>query len=129
MPLARLEIEQIEGNRWVAEVEAGGFVGQRNFEHRRLHATSYADIMAKVAEFYYRQVPPAMPEPEATSAHDQDEDAQTEEDPDPRDPRDNERIELRREAEALGIDIDLRWGAKRLQDEITKAKAGETVVE
>jgi hypothetical protein len=147
MPLARLNIEQIEGNRWVAEAEAGGFAGMPNFRHVRLHATSYEGIMAEVSEFYYRQVPPAIPkavrvteagevvedapEPTALDEARSREDAEGEGVPadEDADPRDDERNALRREAEGLGIDIDLRWGVKRLQDEIAKAKAGEKVAE
>lgn len=103
MPLARGSWEQIEGSRFVAEIEAGGMVGQRNFEHRRLNATSFEDIMAAMAEFYYRQVPPKMPKAgEEEKAAEGDRDA------------------LRAEAEALGLDVDNRWGAKRLRDEIAK---------
>lgn len=30
---------------------------------------------------------------------------------------------LRKEAKGMGIDVDMRWGEKRLQDEMTKAQA------
>jgi hypothetical protein len=134
LPLARLEIEQLEGNRWVAVVEAGGFRGQRNFEHKRLHATSYEGIMSAVSEFFYRQVPPVAPkapepEPEPTPLQEAMSQAKAEARDDPREaePHDDERAALREEAEALGIEYDRRWGAKRLHAEITKAKAGETL--
>lgn len=132
MPLARFEVEQLEGNRWVAEVEAGGFAGMPNFRHVRLNATSFEAMMAAVNEFYCTQTTPkplAEPEPTPLQEAMSQQDAESEEDPGPRDPHDNERILLRREADALGVDIDLRWGAKRLKAEIAKAADGETVVE
>ena len=46
MPLARVEIEQIESHRWVAEVEIGGFMAKR----RRVTATDWDSIMAAVVE-------------------------------------------------------------------------------
>ena len=60
MPLARIEIEQVEGNRWVAEVEAGGFPGGPNFKRAHLSALSYEDIMGQVSAAYYAQVPPVV---------------------------------------------------------------------
>ena len=35
---------------------------------------------------------------------------------------DDDLDELRAEAEAAGVDVDRRWGEKRLRDEISKAK-------
>lgn len=133
MPLARFDIEQIEGNRWVAEVEAGGFRGQRNFEHRRVTATSFEGVIAAVSEFYYRQVPPAVSVVVSSVTHGVSGDGTViAETPavvtDEHEHDGLERAALRSEAKSLGVDVDKRWSVKRLHAEIAKAKAGETVV-
>lgn len=46
--------------------------------------------------------------------------------PEPVKPEPEDDIEaLREEAQALGVHVDGRWGAKRLRDEIAKAREGE----
>lgn len=65
MPLSRIEIEQIESARWVAEVEAGGTPGGPPFkrydarpDNGGLSGASFEDIMAKVTAVMYRACPP-----------------------------------------------------------------------
>jgi len=61
MPLARIEIEQVEADRWVAEVEAGGQPGAPPFRRRTVSAQTPAAILAAVAAVYYEQAPAAAP--------------------------------------------------------------------
>lgn len=61
MPLSRIEIEQVEASRWVAEIEAGGKPGGPPFKRLNLAAQSFLDIMAAVFAVYFAQVPEDKP--------------------------------------------------------------------
>src|SRR5712691_4368588 len=58
MPFARFEIEQIEDQRWHAEVEAGGLPGGPNFRRVHLNGESFEAIMAAVTQAYRALLPP-----------------------------------------------------------------------
>lgn len=60
MTLARIEIEQIEAARWVAEVEVGGLVAKR----RRVVASNF-DALIDVVAATYRDLLPKPPRPAA----------------------------------------------------------------
>ena len=102
MSHARIEIEHINSNKWVAEVEAG-FPRCRR---ARVVASSYggiiSEISAKMAEFYPQPTKKVMadivvpPEPD---------DGLTKQ-------------ILAEQAKSLGIDIDGRWGVERLKQVI-----------
>jgi len=64
MPLARIEIEQIEATRWVAEVEIGGFMSKRT----RVTGDDYQGIMGAVIEAYDGLLSQQMPRPKPESA-------------------------------------------------------------
>lgn len=64
MPTTRIEIEQVENSRWVAEVEVGGLAVRRSNEA----GSSFADIIAAVQESYYEQRPDERPEPKLEAA-------------------------------------------------------------
>lgn len=71
MPQTRIEIEQVEGNRWVAEVEAGGKPGGPPFKRQPLTAGSFMAMMSSVCAAYYAQVPDdklAEPQPQPAPA-------------------------------------------------------------
>lgn len=64
--LARITIEQMGPDRWVAEVEAGGlrpdWPAFRKFDagHNDMRASTFGEIMDKVARCYFMQVPPEV---------------------------------------------------------------------
>jgi hypothetical protein len=72
MPLAKIEIEQIEGNRWVAEVEAGGF----NIRRERVTAGSFDDVVSSVIDKYREMMPEDQKTPPYTPDRPLDEDLQ-----------------------------------------------------
>lgn len=61
MSLARIEIEQMERDRWHAEVEIGGLVAQR----RAINAASFDEVMTAILDAYHAMLPahiaPAIP--------------------------------------------------------------------
>ena len=59
MPLAMIEIEQLESNRWHASMEAGFPVCRKE----ELRGTSFEDIIQMVAESYFRLMPDVLPAP------------------------------------------------------------------
>lgn len=96
MPFARFEIEQIESQRWHAEIEAGGLPGGPNFRRVVVNGGSYEEIVAKVTTAYEALLP--QPDEPETPAEDS-----------------NTREELLAYAEEQGIDVDGRWGERRLR--------------
>ncbi len=132
MPLSRIEIEQIGPGRWVAEVEAGGTSAVR----RRVTAPNFDDVMLAVVEAHAELTAPPAPkvlsvreteaaqseriaeEVVAYQAAERERHGDVEELP--------SRGELLAEADRLGVEVDRRWGAARLQEAIDAAKAGAT---
>jgi hypothetical protein len=57
MPLTRIEIEQIEQTRWVAEVEVGGMTARRV----TVRGGSFEEIMIGVEDAYRAHVPVRKP--------------------------------------------------------------------
>lgn len=96
MPFARFEIEQIEGNRWHAEIEAGGLPGGPNFRRNHLNGDSFEEIIAKVTRAYQALLP--------RSAEDETPAEES-----------NGKDELLTYADEHGIEVDKRWGEGRLR--------------
>lgn len=116
MPLARIEIEQHEGHRWHAEVEAGGLPGGPNFRRVEVNAQSYEEIQAAVTEAYRSLIPPPPQQPEifAESAETHARHAAIMADV----AGEPTRAALLAKAEVLGIEVDRRWGETRLREAI-----------
>lgn len=98
----RIEIhEQPERRRFWAEVEVGGMIARRR-EVTSPRDAGLAAILSVVQAAADEMIPQPKPDapPDVVFAP-----------PDLRDP-------LRRDAEALGIDVDRRWGEARLRAEI-----------
>lgn len=145
MPFARIEIEQVEGARWVAEIEAGGVLGGPNFKREHLTADSFEAMMRRVAEAYAAsQVVKAgvhvLPDGRTVDVtlHPRDgrsyvSSAEPASLPTPRDedlrkddiakPSPFMLDQLRAKAEELGLNPDRRWGEARLAREIAEAEA------
>lgn len=109
MPLARIEIEQIEGNRWTAEIEAGGLPGGPNFKRTAARAGDFEAVMAEVRRVYYEQVTPRAERPAAPVLDTLSP------------PIDDELAALRAQAKRDGVEVDGRWGAARLRQAIDQA--------
>ena len=138
MPLSRIEIEQLGPGRWVAEVEAGGTSAVR----RHVTALNFDEIVLAVVEAHAElTAPPAVKAPPVQEragpwemvevnlpSHEELREvidaSEREEDELP------SREALLAEADRLGINVDRRLGAARLQVIIhavgdAPAKAGE----
>lgn len=57
MPLSRIEIEQVDYNRWVAEVEVGGLMAKRF----NASGTTFPEIIERVQAIYYEARPSEEP--------------------------------------------------------------------
>ena len=57
MPTTRIEIEELELSRWVAEVELGGLSARRV----NVAANSFYDLMNSIAQVFYENRPEANP--------------------------------------------------------------------
>lgn len=53
MPLTRIEVEQLSGTRWVAEVEIGGISARR----RHIVGQDFDDVMTQIYETYRAHYP------------------------------------------------------------------------
>ena len=133
MPLASIAIEQTAPDRWFAQVQAGGFPGGPLFRLVHLTGESIDDIMRKVAETHASLMPkPAAPTPAEPGPRYVDDctqpthihnaamwgesvlDAKAEK---------RECDRLRKLASSLGVHVEASWGSRRMQDEITGARA------
>jgi hypothetical protein len=146
MPLTRVEIEEIGPGKWVAEVEGGGTSAVR----RNVRGSSFDEIILAVVDAHNELVPAPKAKPAAAGAMVVGSvptgtmgadvlDAIESGKPLPttasaRAAAESEALqrevdalpalnELRDQAQALGIEVDLRWRERRLMDEIEAAKA------
>jgi hypothetical protein len=116
MPLARIVIEEvgdmaIPERRWMCEMEVGN-LGM--FKTHHMQGPDIEDILRQVMGVYREAM--GIKPTAATAAAGLRKDAA------------EEVASLRRDAEDLGIVVDGRWGAGRLQDEINaKLKEGGDV--
>lgn len=67
MPRCRIEIEELEPKRWVAEVEIGGSTARRLPPVR---AQGFAQMLEAIAEAYYTHMPQERPVPVPSIADD-----------------------------------------------------------
>lgn len=109
MPLTRCNIEQLDGHRWVAEVEMGGMSSARRVP---LWATTFDDLMVAIIRAYdaHFQVPG---------------EARIVRDAEPAKPQGKDLVA---DAEALGIRVDGRWSTARLAAEIAAARSRPVAV-
>lgn len=134
MPLSRIEIEQLGSDRWVAEVEAGGTTARR----KRVLGASFDQIVAAVVEAHGELTAPPAPKAATTdgllvmrvptgtkggnvlaalgmpASFDDVKARETADD----DAEPAGLDALREEAAALGVEVDGRWGERRLRHEI-----------
>ncbi len=127
MPLSRIEIEQIGPGRWVAEVEAGGTSARR----KHVSGENFDDVLLAVVEAHAElTAPPAPPkvmsvrETEVAQSERIAEEVEAQQKGERAVYELRSREELLAEVDRLGIDVDRRWGAARLQEAIDAAKAG-----
>lgn len=132
MPLARIEIEQLESRRWHAEIEAGGLPGGPNLKRVAVNGDSYEAIIDAVTAAYQAQMPMPPPAPRVAAGARLALSVPDEDQPDDHDlvrgdidsgPPASEWNRLHAEAVALGINPDGRWGAARLRREIAAHEA------
>ena len=121
MPLTRVVIEDVgqaapAESRWLCEMETGQ---SGTFRTLHLRAGSFEAVLKLVREAYRGEPDPA----ELAAAKDAKIAAAAEAEAQAAEPGDEvPDIEaLRARAEELGVDVDKRWGAARLQTEIDKA--------
>lgn len=122
MPLTRISIEQIQSDRWLAEVEAGGAssarreqFSERDFDalmrrvtetHDRLTGRHREAAGRRIAEVEAGGGAPLAEAPLSFEAI-----------------RVDERAELIAEADRLGVKVDRRWRDERLRTEIAATVA------